>query len=240
MCVDQIEQREPVALEHVHPCVSQSRRLGLGQPSLDHRGAQQRGKELRIVVPLTLFLIFLLLYFNFGNFLAPAVVMLSVPFALIGGVWLVYGYGFNLSVAVAVGFIALAGLAVETGVLVLTFVDQALNEARGAKQAAWGAVDASPVRLTGDEITKAVQHGTSRRVRPVAMTASSTIIGLLPIMLNSGTGSDVMQRIAAPMVGGMLTTTLLCLLVLPVIYGLLVNFRERRVSGNFDVGDVEK
>ena len=200
---------------------------------------ERAAARLRIVVPLTLFLIFLLLYFNFGNFLAPAVVMLSVPFALIGGIWLVYGYGFNLSVAVAVGFIALAGLAVETGVLVLTFVDQALNEARGAKQAAWGAVDASPVRLTGDEITKAVQHGTSRRVRPVAMTASSTIIGLLPIMLNSGTGSDVMQRIAAPMVGGMLTTTLLCLLVLPVIYGLLVNFRERRVSGNFDVGDGE-
>ncbi len=189
---------------------------------------QRAAARLRIVVPLTLFLIFLLLYFNFGNFLAPAVVMLSVPFALIGGIWLVYGYGFNLSVAVAVGFIALAGLAVETGVLVLTFVDEALNEARRAKQAARAAADRNPVRLTGEEITKAVQHGTSRRVRPVAMTASSTIIGLLPIMLNSGTGSDVMQRIAAPMVGGMLTTTLLCLLVLPVIYGLLVNFQEHR------------
>jgi len=178
--------------------------------------------RLRIVIPLTLFLIFMLLYFNFRNFAGPAIVMLSVPFALVGGFWLVFAYGFNISVAVAVGFIALAGVAVETGVLVLSFVENSLADARKAK--------GDGVPLTADEVRVAVHEGTSRRVRPVAMTASSTIIGLLPIMLNSGTGSDVMQRIAAPMVGGMLTTTLLCLLVLPLIYAMLVTWREGRLE----------
>ncbi len=183
---------------------------------------ERAAARLRIVIPLTLFLIFMLLYFNFRNFAAPAIVMLSVPFALIGGFWLVYLNGFNLSVAVAVGFIALAGVAVETGVLVLSFVEAALADARAAK--------GEGARLTAAEVTVAVHEGTSRRVRPVAMTASSTIIGLLPIMLNSGTGSDVMQRIAAPMVGGMLTTTLLCLVVLPLIYARVVIWREGRNS----------
>ena len=180
---------------------------------------ERAAARLRVVVPLTLFLIFMLLYFNFRNFAAPAIVMLSVPFALVGGFWLVFAYGFNLSVAVAVGFIALAGVAVETGVLVLSFVESALREAREAKGAG------NP--LSAEEVMSAVQEGASRRVRPVAMTASSTIIGLLPIMLTSGTGSDVMQRIAAPMVGGMVTTTLLCLLVLPLIYGAIVVRCER-------------
>jgi len=178
---------------------------------------ERAATRLRIVIPLTLFLIFLLLYINFRNFAGPAIVMLSVPFALVGGFWLVYAYGFNMSVAVAVGFIALAGVAVETGVLVLSFVENALSDARKAKGGA---------PLTAEDVMSAVHEGTSRRVRPVAMTASSTIIGLLPIMLNSGTGSDVMQRIAAPMIGGMLTTTLLCLLVIPLIYGLLVTWKE--------------
>jgi Cu(I)/Ag(I) efflux system membrane protein CusA/SilA len=183
--------------------------------------------RLRIVIPLTLFLIFLLLYFNFRNVAAPAVVMLSVPFGLIGGFWLVYLSGFNISVAVAVGFIALAGVAVETGVLVLTFIDQTVSERRQQKIAAYDGGKASSPRLNNDEIMQAVHEGTSQRVRPVAMTATSTIVGLLPIMLGSGTGSDVMQRIAAPMVGGMLTTTFLCLLVLPVIYALVLNMREK-------------
>jgi Cu(I)/Ag(I) efflux system membrane protein CusA/SilA len=192
--------------------------------------------RLRIVIPLTLFLIFLLLYFNFRNVAAPAVVMLSVPFGLIGGFWLVYWSGFNISVAVAVGFIALAGVAVETGVLVLTFIDQTVSERfidqtvserRQQKIAAYDGGKASSPRLNNDEIMQAVHEGTSQRVRPVAMTATSTIVGLLPIMLGSGTGSDVMQRIAAPMVGGMLTTTFLCLLVLPVIYALVLNMREK-------------
>ncbi len=182
--------------------------------------------RLRIVIPLTLFLIFLLLYLNFRNVTAPAVVMLSVPFGLIGGFWLVYWSGFNISVAVAVGFIALAGVAVETGILVLTFIEQTVNERRQQKAEAYRLGEADSPTLSKHEIMEAVHAGTSSRVRPVAMTATSTIVGLLPIMLGTGTGSDVMQRIAAPMVGGMVTTTVLCLLVLPVIYGFVLHWRE--------------
>ena len=182
--------------------------------------------RLRIVIPLTLFLMFLLLYLNFRNVAAPVIIMLSVPFGLIGGFWLVYWSGFNISVAVAVGFIALAGVAVETGVLVLTFIEETVNERRQQKADAYRLGKTDRPTLSKSEIIEAVHIGTSRRVRPVAMTATSTIVGLLPIMLGSGTGSDVMQRIAAPMVGGMLTTTFLCLLVLPVIYGSVLHWRE--------------
>jgi len=189
---------------------------------------ERAAARLKVVIPLTLFLIFLLLYLNFRNVSAPAVVMTSVPFALIGGFWLVYWYGFNMSVAVAVGFIALAGVAVETGVLVLTFIDEAISERQ--QQPADGSDPASIARLTGDEIIKAVHEGTSRRVRPVVMTATSTMVGLLPIMLLTGTGSDVMRRIAAPMVGGMLSTTLLCLLILPVIYTFVLQWKMARAA----------
>ena len=151
-----------------------------------------------------------------------------MPFGLVGGFWLVYWYGFNISVAVAVGFIALAGVAVETGVLVLTFIQQAVEEMRAEKS------DQHPnqefVALTADEITEAVHRGTSRRVRAVMMTATSTIVGLLPIMFIAGSGADVMKRIAAPMVGGMITTVFLCLLVLPVIFGVVLRVGERRRS----------
>jgi Cu(I)/Ag(I) efflux system membrane protein CusA/SilA len=191
---------------------------------------ERAAARLRIVIPLTFFLIFMLLYLNFRNVLAPAVVMLSVPFGLVGGFWLVYWYGFNISVAVAVGFIALAGVAVETGVLVLTFIDQTVDERRRKKAKAHELGNASTATLTKEEIFQAVHDGTSQRVRAVAMTAASTIVGLLPIMLSSGTGSDVMRRIAAPMVGGMLTTTFLCLLVLPVIYGFVLYWKESRGS----------
>jgi Cu(I)/Ag(I) efflux system membrane protein CusA/SilA len=186
---------------------------------------ERAADRLSIVIPLTLLLIFVLLYVNFRNAIAPGLVMLSVPFALIGGFWLVYWYGFNLSVAVAVGFIALAGVAVETGVLVLTFIQEAVSERRAEKGSASDADH--PIALSREEIIAAVHQGTSRRVRPIAMTASSTIIGLLPIMLLSGTGADVMQRIAAPMVGGMLTTTVLSLLVLPVIVSFTTELAER-------------
>ncbi len=178
---------------------------------------ERAAERLRIVVPGTLLLIFLLLYFNFRNITAPLVVMLSIPFGLIGGFWLIYLLGFNISVAVVVGFIALAGVAAEIGVLVLTFIDQEI--ARRRKK--------SGGRLTGAEIMAAVHHGTSERVRPIAMTATAITAGLLPIMWGSGTGSEVMQRIAAPMVGGMVTVTLLCLLVLPVIYGAILQVQEK-------------
>jgi copper/silver efflux system protein len=181
---------------------------------------ERAAERLRIVVPVTLMSIFLLLFFNFRNISEPLVVMLSIPFGLIGGFWLVYWLGFNLSVAVAVGFIALAGVAAEIGVLVLTFIDQEVARCRREKGAA-------SARLDAGDILQAVHKGTSERVRPIAMTATAIIGGLLPIMWGSGTGSSVMQRIAAPMVGGMVTVTILSLLVLPVIYGLVLQWRER-------------
>ncbi len=178
---------------------------------------ERAAERLRIVVPGTLMLIFLLLYFNFRNITEPLVVMLSIPFGLIGGFWLVYWLGFNMSVAVAVGFIALAGVAAEIGVLVLTFIDHEVARRRRE----FGGV------LTAEQIMAAVHRGTSERVRPIAMTATAIIAGLLPIMWGTGTGSGVMQRIAAPMVGGMVTVTLLSLLVLPLIYGIVMQWQEK-------------
>jgi len=195
---------------------------------------ERASARLKVVVPLTLFAIFLLLYFNFKNVAAPVIVMLSVPFGLVGGFWLVYWYSFNLSVAVAVGFIALAGVAIETGVLVLTFIEEAVTELRGNKQKAYDRGEELSPHLSAQDIVRSVHEGTSRRVRPVVMTATSTIIGLLPIMFSTGTGSGVMRRIAAPMVGGMLTTTLLCLLILPVIYTYVLQAKESRARRKFD------
>ena len=183
---------------------------------------ERAAERLRIVVPVTLLIIFLLLFFNFRNITEPLVVMLSIPFGLIGGFWLVYWLGFNMSVAVAVGFIALAGVAAEIGVLVLTFIDQEVARRRYEKS--------DTARLDARDIMQAVHKGTSERVRPIAMTATAIIGGLLPIMWGSGTGSGVMQRIAAPMVGGMVTVTVLSLLVLPVIYGLVLQWHEQRLS----------
>ncbi len=177
---------------------------------------ERAAERLRIVVPATLLVIFLLLYFNFKNITEPLVVMLSIPFGLIGGFWLIHYLGFNMSVAVAVGFIALAGVAAEIGVLVLTFIDQEIAHRRHDK-----------AQLSAADIMDAVHTGTSERVRPIAMTATAIIAGLLPIMWGSGTGSEVMQRIAAPMVGGMVTVTVLSLLVLPVIYGMVLQVQER-------------
>jgi len=179
---------------------------------------ERAAARLKVVVPLTLLTIFLLLYFNFRNLIAPAVVMLSIPFALIGGFWLVWLLGYNMSITVAVGFIALAGVSAEIGVLVLTFIDQAIVRRRAEKNG----------HLSAAEIMAAVSSGTTQRVRPIAMTATAVIAGLIPIMWGSGTGSDVMQRIAAPMIGGMFTATALSLLVLPVIYGSVLLMQEKR------------
>ena len=179
---------------------------------------ERAAKRLSIVAPATLFIIFLLLYFNFRNVIEPVVVMISIPFGLIGGIWLIYFNDYNVSVAVAVGFIALAGMAAEIGVLVLSFIDTEIAERRSE----------SDRRLTLEELRDAVLNATSKRVRPVAMTAISTMAGLIPIMLSSGTGSDVTHRIAAPMLGGMLTVMILNLLVLPVIYSFVLQFQEKR------------
>jgi Cu(I)/Ag(I) efflux system membrane protein CusA/SilA len=179
---------------------------------------ERAAQRLRIVVPATLLIIFLLLYLNFRNITEPVIVMMSIPFGLIGGIWLVYVSGYNISVAVAVGFIALAGMAAEIGVLVLTFIDVEIDKRRASATQA----------LSADEIREAAQSATSMRVRPVAMTAISTMAGLVPIMLSSGTGSDVTHRIAAPMLGGMLTVMIFNLLVLPVMYSLVLQFQEWR------------
>jgi len=178
---------------------------------------ERANARLKVVIPITLLTIFLLLFFNFKNVVAPTIVMLSIPFALIGGFWLVWFLGYNMSVAVAVGFIALAGVSAEIGVLVMTFIDQSVAKLRAEKKGV----------LSGEDITQAVSDGTTQRVRPIAMTATAIVAGLVPIMWGSGTGSDVMQRIAAPMIGGMLTATVLSLLVLPVIYGWVLQEQEK-------------
>jgi Cu(I)/Ag(I) efflux system membrane protein CusA/SilA len=170
--------------------------------------------KMKIVVPVTLSLIFLLLYLNFRRVTESLIVMLSVPFALVGGVWLMWALDYNLSVAVAVGFIALAGVAAETGVVMLIYLDHAL-EARAQARRAKGEA------LTLADITDAIVEGAVERVRPKMMTVVAIMAGLLPIMWSTGTGSEVMRRIAAPMVGGMVSSTVLTLVVIPVIYALV-------------------
>ena len=170
----------------------------------------QRAQErLRVVVPITLMIIFLLLYFNFKNITESLIIMLSLPFALVGGVWLMWFSGYNMSVAVVVGFIALAGVAAETGVVMLLYIDNAYKDR--LKQG---------LMKTKADLHAAVVHGAVERVRPKLMTVMTTIMGLLPIMWSHGTGSQVMKRIAAPMVGGLITSTILTLVVIPAIYFL--------------------
>jgi len=147
--------------------------------------------------------------------------MLSVPFALVGGVWLMWALGYNLSVAVAVGFIALAGVAAETGVVMLIYLDHALNEIKARREA-------EGKSLVPADLYAAVMEGAVERVRPKMMTVVAIMAGLLPIMWSSGTGSEIMQRIAVPMIGGMVSSTLLTLVVVPAVYSLIENARERR------------
>jgi Cu(I)/Ag(I) efflux system membrane protein CusA/SilA len=171
-------------------------------------------ERLKIVVPLTLLSIFLLLYLNFGRLSETLIVMASVPFAAVGGVWLMYGLGYNMSVAVAVGFIALIGVAAETGVVMLIYLDKAWDDLLAKRRA-----EGLPV--TAAEVREAVMHGAVQRVRPKMMTVMAIMAGLLPIMWSDGTGSEVMRRIAAPMVGGMVSATVLTLVVIPAIYAIL-------------------
>ena len=171
-------------------------------------------EKLKIVVPVTIGLIFLLLYMNFRRMTETLIVMLSVPFALVGGVWLMALLDYNMSVAVAVGFIALAGVAAETGVVMLIYLDHALETRRAARSAAGQ-------RLTTQDVYDAVMEGAVERVRPKMMTVVAIMAGLLPIMWGTGTGSEVMRRIAAPMVGGMVSSTILTLIVIPALYALV-------------------
>ena len=180
-------------------------------------------EKMKIVIPVTLLSIFLLLYLNFKRLTETLIVMLSVPFALVGGVWLMWLLDYNLSVAVVVGFIALAGVAAETGVIMLIYLDHA-----------WEAVKAK-CREAGrtanvDDLYAAVMEGAVERVRPKMMTVVAIMAGLLPIMWGTGTGSEVMSRIAAPMVGGMISSTVLTLAVIPAIYALVKQWSLKRGS----------
>ena len=175
----------------------------------------ERAKQkLKIVIPLTVLIIFLLLYLNFRRLTETLIIMLSVPFSLVGGVWLMYLLDYNMSVAVAVGFIALAGVAAETGVVMLIYLDQAWMAVK-AKCAAQGA---APMI---SDLHEAIMQGSVDRVRPKIMTVVAIMAGLLPIMWSSGTGSEVIRRIGAPMVGGMISSTLLTLIVIPAIYAMV-------------------
>ncbi len=171
--------------------------------------------KLSYVVPLTLAIIVFLLYLNFRNLIEVALIMGTLPLAVVGSVWLMYWLNFNFSIAVGVGLIALAGVAVEIGVIMLVYLNQALKTVK------------QDLQLKGEDMTarqlqQAVLDGAALRVRPVLMTTGATIVGLLPIMIGDGIGSEVMQRLAAPMVGGMVSALLLTLLVLPAVYFLLV------------------
>jgi len=174
--------------------------------------------KMKIVIPVTLLLIFVLLYLNFRRLTETLIVMLSVPFALVGGVWLMWVLDYNLSVAVAVGFIALAGVAAETGVVMLIYLDHAWEAARARCR--------GENRIpTAADLYAAVMEGAVERVRPKMMTVVAIMAGLLPIMWGTGTGSEVMSRIAAPMVGGMISSTVLTLAVIPAIYALVKQWR---------------
>ena len=178
-------------------------------------------EKMKVVIPVTLLIIFLLLYLNFRRITETLIVMLSVPFALVGGVWLMWLLGYNLSVAVAVGFIALAGVAAETGVIMLIYLDHAWEAIKTQCRAA-GRVP------TVADLYAAVMEGAVERVRPKMMTVVAIMAGLLPIMWGTGTGSEVMSRIAAPMVGGMISSTVLTLAVIPAIYALVKQWRLKR------------
>jgi len=170
-------------------------------------------ERLSVVVPLTLVIIMLLLYINFRNLVEVLIIMGTLPFALIGGIWLIYLLGYDMSVAVGVGFIALAGVTVEIGVLMLVYLNMAFSRAQQQ------AMHENRV-LGRDEIRSAVAEGAGRRVRPIMMTFAAIVVGLIPIMYGEGTGSEVMQRIAGPMIGGMISSLVLTLLVIPAIYFL--------------------
>ncbi len=179
---------------------------------------QRAEARLAIVVPLTLALIFLLLYLNFKALTETMIVMLSLPFALVGGIWLMWWMGFNASVAVAVGFIALAGVAAETGVIMLIYLDHAMKEQREA-------CEKEGRSFSKLDLNRAIMVGAVERVRPKMMTVVAIMAGLVPILWRTGTGSEIMQRIAVPMIGGMVSSTLLTLIVIPAVYGLVKGWR---------------
>jgi Cu(I)/Ag(I) efflux system membrane protein CusA/SilA len=188
------------------------------RPHGQYEYLERATSRLKIVVPVTLLIIFLLLYLNFRSISETMIVMLPPPFALVGGLWLMWWVGFNLSVAVAVGFIALAEVAAETGVVMLIYLNQASAEIKAQR-------DVEGRALTRGDLHDAIMEGAVERVRPKMMTVVAIMAGLLPIMWSTGPGSEIMQRIAAPMIGGMISSTLLTLIVILAIFGLVKGFR---------------
>ena len=175
---------------------------------------ERAAEKLKVVVPLTILIVFLLVYLNFNRLTETLIVMLSVPFSLVGGIWLMYLLGYNMSVAAAVGFIGLAGIATETGMVMLTFLDRSLADIASTRKAAGE-------KVTVEDLYQAVVQGAVYRIRPVMMTIAGSVIGLLPVMFSSGTGSEVTRHIAAPMVGGMISATVLTLIVFPAVFALV-------------------
>jgi Cu(I)/Ag(I) efflux system membrane protein CusA/SilA len=175
-------------------------------------------KTLRLIIPATLLVIFILLYIHFGNLTEVVIVMASLPFSLIGGFWLIYVLGYNMSVAVGVGFIALAGLATETGIVMLVYLDEVYKRKKKENR-----------MRTASDLYGAVVEGAVDRVRPKIMTVATTLIGLLPVMYGSGAGSQIMKRIAAPMVGGLVSSAVMTLIIIPVIYIL---WKTREINNN--------
>src|SRR5262249_51464818 len=173
----------------------------------------------KVVAPATLLIIFVLLYLTFRRLAEALLIMATLPFALVGGLWLMYLLGYSMSIASAVGFIALGGVAAEIGIVMLVYVNQAV-----AKHAAEREMESN------ERLVQAIIEGAALRVRPIAMTVAVIIAGLLPIMWGSGTGSEVMRRIAAPMVGGMITAPLLSMFVVPAAYLLVRRVRRGRES----------
>jgi Cu(I)/Ag(I) efflux system membrane protein CusA/SilA len=166
-------------------------------------------KTLNVIVPLTLVVIFLLLFIHFGNIIEVIIVMASLPFALLGGIWLIYILDYNMSVAVGVGFIALAGLATETGIVMLVYLDEVFTRKKKLNE-----------MNSSTDLHESIIEGAVERVRPLIMTVATTLIGLLPVMYGTGAGSQIMKRIAAPMVGGLISSTVMTLIIIPVIYNL--------------------
>jgi Cu(I)/Ag(I) efflux system membrane protein CusA/SilA len=192
---------------------------------------ERAAARMQVVVPVTLLVIFLLLYLNFRRLTETLIVMASLPFALVGGLWLMWALGFNFSVAVAVGFIALAGVAAETGVVMLIYLDHALAEVRAKCEA-----EGRP--FARKDLDEAIMLGAVERVRPKMMTVVAIMAGLLPILWSTGTGSEVMQRIAVPMIGGMVSSTVLTLVVIPAVYALVKSAGLRRQPAKGGVGAV--
>jgi Cu(I)/Ag(I) efflux system membrane protein CusA/SilA len=194
---------------------------------------QRAAERLKVVVPLTLAVIVLLLYLNFRNLPDVALILGALPFALVGGVWMLYLLGYDLSIAAAVGFIALAGVAAETGVVMVMYLRHAWEERQQA-----AAAEGS--QLTREDLRQAIVQGALLRLRPKLMTVITIIVGLLPIMWGSGTGSEVMRRIAAPMVGGMVSATILTLIIIPSVYLIANGWRLPAETAGEGIGEARR